>query len=255
MRSFRAGVRIQLWLITRQPDNFLMLWTVPFTALIYISIIRHSGRDDLLPNALLAPVLIGLWMFSVNLASGIVEIDRWLGTLESAIASPGSLQGVILGRICTVTGCGVFPLLETWLLARLVFGITPQVHHPGVFLATMLATGLATAATSAALAAVFVLSRNSAIYTNFLTYPVYILSGLLVPISFLPGFLQPLSRLTFLYWCSDLLRSAMRAQPVTDVAGRLAVIVAFGVGTLAVGLVVMGAVLRRSRELGTLTYA
>lgn len=255
MRSFLAGVRMQLWLLRRQPDDFLVLWTVPFTALIYLSIVEHSHRPDLLPTALLAPVLIGLWMFSVNLASSIVESDRWLGILEPAAASPARLQAVVLGRIGTITGCGLLPLIETYVLARVVFGITVHVGHPGLFVLGMLVTGLTTTATSAALAAVFVLSRNSTIYTNFLTYPVYILSGLLVPVSYLPSLIQPLSRLTFLYWSADLLRDTLAVEPVRDPMGRVLIVAAFGAGTLVVGMLLLGAVLRRARETGTLSYA
>src|SRR5206468_2583677 len=84
----------------------------------------------------------------------------------------------------------------------------------GSLIATLAVTAVAMAGTSAAMAAIFVAARAARRFANALGYPFYILGGLLVPITFLPPWLRPLSWLTYLYWSAGLLRDALSAQPV-----------------------------------------
>ncbi|GLZ31121.1 hypothetical protein Lesp02_33090 [Lentzea sp. NBRC 105346] len=104
-------------------------------------------------------------------------------------------------------------------------------------------------------AAAMMLSRNSAVYGNFLSFPIYILSGVMVPVSYLPDFLEPLSRLVFLSWSADLMRDSLAAASVPNAGWRLLVIIGLGATGLVGGRVLLSAVLRRAREQGAWTYA
>jgi ABC-2 type transport system permease protein len=252
---FAAGFRVQLWSSRRRLNEVSMLLTLPLMALVYLSIIMHAGREELLSYALVAPVLIGMWSLSIGLAGAILEGERWLGTLELAVASPAGLPAVVFGRICLMTCLGVVPLAETWLLAWVVFDVTPVIHHGWSFAIVMVAAGWAMAGTSMLCAALFALSRTALAFQNFLTYPVYVLSGVFVPVTFLPEFLQPAARLSFLYWTADLLRDCLAPAAVADVAPRLTMIVALGTVSLVAGTFILRAVLRRNRQLGTTAYA
>jgi ABC-2 type transport system permease protein len=255
VRLFLTGVRTQYALVRRQPDDLLTLCTIPFTAVIMLSVVIHAVRPDLVANALLAPALIGLWAFAINVAGDAMEGERWIGTIELGMAAPGSVHSVYFGRVMAVMGLGVLPLGETWLLGWLFFDVAPPVHHPWLFAGTMLASIFAMGGTGMAYAAAMLLSRNSGVYGNFLSFPIYILSGVMVPVSYLPDFLEPLSRLVFLSWSADLMRDSLTTAPVAHAGWRLLAIVALGVAGLLGGRYLLGAVLRRARELGTVTYA
>ncbi|WP_367135435.1 ABC transporter permease [Saccharothrix sp. HUAS TT1] len=254
-RLFLTGVRTQFWLVRREPDALLTLCTIPFTVVMVLSIVVHAARPDLIATAFLAPALMGLWGFSVGLASEVVVGERWNRTLDLGMASPSSLQPVYLGRISAVMVLGVVPLGETWLLGRLLFGVTPEVHHPWVFWAAMAVSVFAMTGTSLLLAAGLLLSNNGHVYVNFLSYPIYLLSGVLVPVHHLPEFLRPLSHAVFLSWSADLMRDAMAPAPVAGPGWRLLVIGGLAVAALVGGRVLLALTLRRARELGTVTYA
>jgi ABC-2 type transport system permease protein len=81
------------------------------------------------------------------------------------------------------------------------------------------------------LTSAFVLSRNLHVFQNSMSYPVYILGGVVVPLTTLPGWLQPVSKVVYLSWCADLLRSAMSASSPRDVA--LDITMALGLGAIA----------------------
>jgi ABC-2 type transport system permease protein len=248
-------MRLQFALVRRQPDDLLSLCTIPFTAVILISVVLDAARPDLVTNALLAPALIGLWSFAVNVAGDMIQIERAHGRLETSLAVPARLHPVLFGRICAVMALGLLPLVETWLLGVLVFGVEPTVHHPWIFAVAMLVSLFAMAGTSMVFVASFLLSRNAGVYQNFLSFPIYILSGVMVPITFLPAWLHPWSKLIFLSWSADLLRDCLLPQALSDAPVRLLAIAGLGAAALAGGSWLLRAVVRRAQELGSVTYA
>ncbi|HVM17620.1 MAG TPA: ABC transporter permease [Gaiellaceae bacterium] len=252
MRAFAAGMRLQVRMIRADPDYLMPLATIPLFAIAFLAIVREAGRDDLTAYALLAPVLIALWSLSLLVSGEIVETDRWAGTLEPAVASPSSFPVVVLGRVAGVTAVSLLAFAEVWLVARLLFATSFELHHPLVFAATLAATVAATAATALLMAALFVLARSARTFQNSLSYPFYVLGGVIVPVAFLPDWLEPLSRAVFLSWSADLLRDSLTPGPVENAAKRLAAVLLLGgVGFLA-GRLALERILRRVRAAGAL---
>jgi ABC-2 type transport system permease protein len=244
MRGLLAGAGLQ-WRLTinRLPDSVFPLITTPFFTIIFLAIVRHAGRDDLADYAVLAPVLIALWWFALFESGGIITGDRWQGTLEGQVAAPVGFAAVLFGRILVVVLVSLVSFVEVLAVAWLLFDVTIEVHHPATFALTLLATAFAMAGTAVVMAGLFVLTRSSATWGNSLSYPFYVLGGVLVPVSFLPDWLEPVSRAVFLSWSSDLLRASLDAAPVSDVAGRLAMILLLGLVGLAVGSVLVDRIL------------
>jgi ABC-2 type transport system permease protein len=105
------------------------------------------------------------------------------------------------------------------------------------------------------MASVFALGRSTRIFQQTLTYPFYVLGGVIVPVALLPAWVRPLSRAVFLSWTADLLRDALQPSPVENVGGRLLGVVALGAAALAVGGFLLDRVMRRVRRTGTMGYA
>jgi ABC-2 type transport system permease protein len=138
------------------------------------------------------------------------------------------------------------------LVARAVFGIAVPVWHPGVLALTALATSLAVAGTSVAVSTLFVVSRSARTFQNSLTYPFYLLGGVFVPVSYLPGWLHPVSAAVFLSWSSDLLRAAIEPAPVHHLGLRLGMIFVLAAAAFAIGFAALGRILRRLKQTGTI---
>jgi ABC-2 type transport system permease protein len=64
----------------------------PPIAVVFLALVRHSGRTDLITNGLLAPVLLAAWSMALLISGEIIDADRWLGTLEPLVAAPASLM-------------------------------------------------------------------------------------------------------------------------------------------------------------------
>lgn len=252
MRTFVAGFRHQLRVIASDPDYVMPLITVPMFTLTFLAIVRHAGREDLTSYALLAPVLIALWALSLFSSGEVIAEDRWEGTLEPAIAAPVSFASVVLGRIFGVTAVALISFAEVAVAAWLAFGVVIEVHHPAAFALTLAATAFAVSGTAVIMAALFVLSRSPRTFQNSLSFPFYVLGGVLVPVAFLPDWLEPLSRFVFLSWAADLLRASLAPEPIDDLAARLAAVAGLGAVGFAVGALLLRWILVRVRRDGSL---
>lgn len=140
-------------------------------------------------------------------------------------------------------------------MAWLGFGIMVPVVHPGVFVATLGATVLAMSGTAVVMAAVFVVSRSARNFQNALSYPLFLLGGVMVPAALLPEWLQPLSQAVFLSWSTDLLRDTLAAEPVPAVGARLTVVLLLGALGFVVGSLLLRWLVVRVRREGTVNYA
>jgi len=255
MRTFAAAFGFQLTTMRRSIGDFQPLITAPFFTVIFLAITEHAGRTDLAPYAVLAPTLIALWGMALNVAGELIDSERWSGTLEALIATPSSFASIITGRIAAVTTISLLAFVESWLVAWAVFGITVPIEHPLEFGTTLAATAFAMAGTASMMSAVFVLARSARIFQNSLSYPFYVLGGVLVPVALLPGWLEPLSRVVFLSWSADLMRDSLTVGSVPAAALRLLAILGLGMLGQLTGVLLLRRVLVRVRTLGTLTYA
>jgi ABC-2 type transport system permease protein len=102
------------------------------------------------------------------------------------------------------------------------------------------------------MAALFVLARSTRTFQNSLSFPFYVLGGVLAPVSLLPGWLQPLSAAVFLSWAADLLRDSLDAAPVDRAAFRVGIVVLLGAVGFALGQLLLYRILTRLRHRGEL---
>lgn len=255
MRAFLAGFGLELRIIRASPDAFIPLVMAPVFAVIFVSIVRESGRPDLQADALMAPVLMTLWWIALQHAGNMITGDRWQALLEPLIATPANLASVLLGRIVALMSLGLVSFFEVWAIGELVFGIPIPFEHPLALALTFLVTAFATAGTSVAFAAVFVLTRNAYTFTNSLSYPLYLLGGVLVPVAILPGWIQPVSSGIFMSWAADLLRASLKPPPIDDLWQRLGMVVLLGAISFLAGRAILAYVLQRMRAKGELATA
>ena len=233
MRALAAAFGMQLRSFRTDPQRLLVLVTMPMVTVALLSIVRDAARPGLDGYAVLAPAVMGLFQMALNEAGEVIDQERWAGTLELTFAAPTAFLVLVAGRIAAVILVGLVAFAESWLVGVLGFGAVVRVAHPGVF----------------------VLARSTRTYQNSISYPIYILGGVMVPVAALPGWLHPAARAVYLSWSTDLLREALDSGPVTGLGPHLAVIVGLGVAFLAAGGIVVSRFVHRVRVRGTVTHA
>lgn len=250
-----AGFRLQLWIFRRSLGDLSILIAVPFYLAIFLSITQSADRPDLHATAVLAPALAGMWTLALNQAGGITDGDRWQGTLEPLLATPASFAANVLGRTVAIGALGVVCFAESWVAAALLFGVQISIPHPVYFISCLVATCFAMFGTAALMTTLFTLARSSMIFQNSLSYPFYVLGGILVPVTFLPHWLYPVTRVFFLSWSADLFRATLATGAVSEPAEQLIVIVGLGAISLLLGFALSRRILRVIRARGSVGLA
>lgn len=254
MWGIAAGFRLQLVFYRHYPDMLIPLVTTPLFTVIFLMIVRHGGRGDLAGYAVVAPVFMSLWWFALFHGGLVIQTDRWENLIEVVFAAPTSFALIVFGRVLAVTTVGLVSFVEVWVVGRFLLGAPITIHHPGLLAATMLLTAYAMAATALLMAGVFVLSRAAVTFTNSASYPFYVLGGILVPVAFLPGWLQPVSHVVFLSWSADLLRSSLSPAAPRDAGLGLAMVFLLGCAGLVAGSAMLAKIMRRVRDTGELSF-
>lgn len=255
MHAFWAGFRLELRIIRSHPDALMPLFMAPLFAIIFMAIVRQSGRHDLQPDALMAPVLMTLLWVALQHAGTIMAGERWQALLEPAVAAPASPATVLLGRVMSLMCFGLLSFLEVWAVGRLVFGVAIPLEHPFDLFLTLACTALAMGGLAVTFSALLVMTRNAYTFTNSASFPLYLLGGVFVPAAILPGWMQPVSSVLFVSWSSDLLRASLREGPVEDFWPRLGMVLLLGAISFATGRVILYYVLQRMRGNGELSLA
>jgi ABC-2 type transport system permease protein len=256
MRAFMGAVRAQLQMTLHDMGNDLAtLIIVPFFALTFLAIVVQSGRRELLGYALMAPVLITLWQTALFVAGDLINRDKFMGVLEALVAAPAPFSLVVAARVATVTAFGLAGFVESWLVALLVFHVTIPIRHPEVLVPTLLVSAFAASGSALLFSAVFALKESARVYQNSITFPFYLLGGILVPVAYLPPWLQPVSRVVFLSWSADLLRDSLGAAVPSNVPLRLGMVALLGGAGMAAGWYLLHRMIDHLRRVGGLGLA
>ncbi|GAA3084380.1 ABC transporter permease [Streptosporangium carneum] len=194
--------------------------------------------------------LLGLWGAIVWKFGLVLLQERQRGILPGIVSRPTGLVVVLVGKsLGAVLRSTALTVLTVGVVAALA-GRPVHIAEPVTFTITALATLVSAVTLGLLLCSVFLLARSAVRIAEALTYPVFILGGLLVPTTVLPDWAQRLSTLVSLRWAAELLfdAAAGRGQQPGDWLLLLATSACYAV-VAAVGLRV---VLRRIRAEGTL---
>jgi ABC-2 type transport system permease protein len=239
--------------ITRNSvEDLRPLLTMPLIALIGVAVLVQGGKPELASYGLVAAVLMTLGQMGNFVASEVVFQERNEQTLELAVASPAPYYAVLFARILVLTSLGLIGAVESWLVVRMCFGIELTVFHPGVALATLCATSVAATGTALLTSVLFALGSQVRTFQNAINGPLYLLGGVLVPTSYLPDWLQPVSPFVFFYWAANLLRVSLTAAEVGDAASGIIVILALAAAGALLAYVLLQRMLERLRRAGAL---
>ncbi|MFI5527186.1 ABC transporter permease [Kitasatospora sp. NPDC051853] len=255
LRVIAAAALVQWRTSIRAPEHLMIVLISPVFSVIFLSIVDQAGRPDLMTSTVIGTGLMGIWFVAVYVAGGVILNERYMSTLQLVLAAPRSFTLVVCGRILPVILIGAFALFESALIANLAFGAPLTVEHPWMAAGALLATVYATAATATALSALFILSRNIHSLESIMTYPFYILGGVLFPVTVLPDWTEPIARAFFLSWGSDLLRDSVTRTAVEDVPARFGAILGLGTAALVIGVLAVNHTVSKVRRTGSVSLA
>jgi ABC-2 type transport system permease protein len=171
-------------------------------------IFRAGNRPGTLLYAAIGAGLMGIWSSTLFGSGGAIQWQRWQGTLESLIVAPPAFILVLAPLTLATSTIGLYALASTLLWGRLLFGIPLHLAHPWLFVLAVPTTVVSLGFLGLVLASTFILYRNANALSNLLEYPVWLITGLLVPLSLLPGWVRPISWVLAPTWGVRAIREA-----------------------------------------------
>jgi ABC-2 type transport system permease protein len=193
-------------------------------ATIAFYMFKSGGRPGTLLYTALGAGMMGVWSTTLFGSGGMIQWQRWQGTLELGVGAPPPMVLVYLPFSLANAVTGAYALAATLVWGRLVFGVPLHFAQPFLFAVALVATVLALGLMGLVLASTFILYRYANAMANLLEYPVWIASGLVFSTSILPAWTRPISWALPPYWGVLALRHAALGGEVWRPLGMVAVL-------------------------------
>jgi ABC-2 type transport system permease protein len=219
-------------------------------ATIAFYIFRSGHKPGTLLYAAIGAGLMGIWSSTLFGSGGAIQWQRWMGTLESLVVAPPPFILVLAPLTVATSTVGLYALGATLVWGRVLFGVPIDLAHPWLFVLAVPATVISLGFLGLLLASTFILYRHANALSNLLEYPIWLITGLLVPLSLLPGWVHPISWALAPTWGVRAIREAALGGDALPAIGMC--------GALAAVYLVLGAVFLRlfeklAREQATLS--
>ncbi|MGI8774635.1 MAG: ABC transporter permease [Actinomycetota bacterium] len=219
-------------------------------ATIAFFMFQAGQRPGSLLYVALGAGLMGIWSSTLFGSGGLIQWERYQGTLEILMAAPAPFVLVLIPATLANSTIGIYSLGSTLLWGKLFFDIPLDLAHPWWFIVAVPVTILSLGLLGLVLASTFVLYRHANALSNLLEYPVWLVTGLLVPVALLPGWAAPISWVLAPTWGMRAIRTAALggAHPAPYVLTTLVL----GVLYLIIGSLTLRYFERLARERATL---
>lgn len=250
VRLLAMGWLFHVKMLARSSFNGVLGIVYPLFFATVAFFMFRAGSPDALFYASLGASVMGIWGATSTAAGAALQRERWHGTLELLVAAPAPFALVLLPVTIAMATIGLYSMASTLLWGRLLFGIHVHVEHWLLFCLSVPATVIAIGMLGFLLAVAFVRYRTAWALGNLLEYPVWLICGFLVPLSFFPEWVRPISWALAPTWGMQAIReSAIGGTPVPDL------LVCLGLGALytAIGVLVADRVLRAARARAVLS--
>lgn len=251
LRLLRLGWLLHVKMMMRSAFNGVLsiVWPMFFATTAFL-MFRVGHDPHTLLYASLGASVMGIWSATSTSASGAIQQQRWLGTLELLVAAPANFALVMLPLTVAMSTIGLYSMIATLAWGHFVFGVSLHVAHPMLFVFAVPTTIASIGAAGFLLSVAVVRYRTAWALGNALEYPVWLVCGFLVPLSLLPVWVRPISWVLAPTWGVRAIReSAIGGSPLPD----LLLCAAIGATYVALGFALVEVLLRAARRTASLS--
>jgi ABC-2 type transport system permease protein len=194
VRVFWTGFVLHFKNLSASP--FMMMtaaiWPLVYATLAFL-MFRATGQAPSLLYAALGAAVMGIWSTTATSAGGAIQQQRWYGILELLVGAPSPLILVLAPITVAIAAIGVYSIATTLLWGRLLFGVPVHIAHSLLFAVSIPAAVISIGMLGLVLASALVLYRAASAFSQALEYPIWLITGMLIPLSLLPVWVHPLA--------------------------------------------------------------
>jgi ABC-2 type transport system permease protein len=253
LRLLWVGVLMQLKMSTRGTFEIATAMVMPVVqATMAVYLLRAADSPHRMVVAAVGAGLMGVWSNVLFGSGGAIQRQRFGGTLEMLILAPRNPAITILPITISTGLTGVYSMGATLAWGWLIYGIKPEFANPWAFLIAVPACIVGLGMFGLLMASTFVVMRNANALCNTLEYPIWLLSGMLVPMTVLPAWTGPVAAILPTTWGARAVHEAVSGGAVWP-----AVAWCLGISFVCflLGAISMSFVERRARAAATLALS
>ena len=254
MSTLRSAAMVWFFHIKMLTESTFFVLTSTIQPVIFATIaffmVQSGARPGSLLYVALGAGLMGVWSSTLFGAGGAIQWQRWQGTLELSIAAPTPFLLVMVPLTVSSASIGLYSIVATLFWGRVFFGVPLHFQHPFLFALSLPVTLLGLGLLGLVMASTFVLYRQASAFQNLLEYPVWLVTGLLVPLTLLPGWAAPFGWVLAPYWGMKAIRSSALGG---DALLAIGMCVLLGAAYLVIGAVCLVNFERLARKHATLS--
>ncbi len=206
---------------------------LPYSPQAQGTIPRTNYFDFLAPGLLMMIVMMSAM---TGIPEGISQ-EKERGTFDGVLSSPINPVSIIIGKSVALTIQGFIQGILIFILAVVFFGVNVQLASIPLafgllFLGVFSFIGLGILFTS-----ISEDQKTSTLIANLLMFPMMFVSGIMFPVQQMPWFMQWLSAIMPVTYAADAMRKVMIMNAgVQDVLPQIAILVGFGILTMAIAI-------------------
>ncbi len=231
---------------------FAIIFQPMIIAVLALFILRDKGGDYAM-FVVVGSGLTGLWSSLLFVSGNSINVERWIGTLETLVGVPTPFDVIVFGKNLANVFQSLLSMVTSYTLAALLFGYSLSLTQPLLFFATLILSMFAFICFGLTIAPVFVMYRSIQQWQNAMEFPVYIMCGFLFPIALLPGWTTPVSYLLPPYWAALALHGTSTAMmPLNQILFCWGMMAVFSVVDLIIASQLFKVMLYKARVDATL---
>lgn len=238
MKYLIRGTWLQTHAMLRAPIAILVSVLIPvLRAIVLVALFTVGLRTGDMAFAVIGAGLAAIWASVLFGAANLIQNERWQGTFDLMICSARPLPVLLMPVVCATAVVGVFGMAATLIIGGLVApGGIPIPSIPALVSATLLFI-FSLIGMALIIGAIFVVMPNGNALANALEYPIWILSGFVLPISALPPALQAVGQALPSTVSTRLVHEAVKTGALSLPDVLVSVTLSIGAGVLGFALV------------------
>jgi len=257
LRATAAAFKQQAIQFIADPQWIIPSIIAPFVFAIVALFIYGGDDGPVVLQAVIGGGVLGMWGNTIFASGYSVSYDRYNGTVEPIMVSSTNLVDVIAGRSIWNTFVGLVNAILVFVVAELMFSTNMTVKDPLAFFVILIMTLGSLACIGMIFSAFFVWTRMSSALFAIVEFPIYILSGAMVPVSVLPRGLQFISYAMPPSWGVDALKQSALGEYSgaigTGMAVDMIIMLALMIVYVAAAVVLFKMIERNVRITGSIT--
>lgn len=248
-RTFLLSARLQVAETLSAAPTLLVTIVQPLLFLAIVLLPAGATDPAATTRLVTGALLTAFWSSTVWGAASVLRRDRVYGTLTRVVSGQVDPVVVVLGKGLGASAVSIAMILATTEAAVLVARVPVAVGPAGWALVGLLLAVVSGAAMSLVVGVLYLRTRYAHQLSSALTYPVFLLGGMMIPVSALPEGIQWIPRLISLNWLTIFMTSLAEGAPDF---GALVSAVALTAAYLALGVRAMRSAVTRARIGGEL---